>query len=143
MWNGMVLLPVLLSWVGPPPYLTAYIPLTSDTPTSTTGQDNPALDKEPDTNYMVNGYMNSCDVPHSTPAQLTASQSGPRQVKPTPSRLPRHKLVWDDCIRNYIVITPRATDVIDNYSGHQMAGKVNYHSPEYAPQPLVPHRIYQ
>lgn len=102
MWNGMVLLPVLLSWMGPAPYLTATMAHSAVTSQEgadnnkeaivPAGHDNPSLDNKTEENYAVNKYMSNITVHTAT--------------VDTPTRLPRHTLIWNDHLRDFEISFP-------------------------------------
>lgn len=123
LWNGMVLLPVLLSFMGTAPYLSAqmnYIENGSHSKPkiSDSAADNLALDTQED-NYMVNRLF-------ASQGQTTLSSSRSR------SFLRRQELVWNPRIADYeVFVAPRPLDHLHTY---------NVMPPDY--NPYSPHHRY-
>ena len=94
LWNGMVLLPVLLSLMGTPPYLSVQLNAIQNSSQaklriSDSAADNPALDTKED-NFMVN--------------RMFASQA--QSLYRPSSFLRRQELVWNPTLADYEVFHP-------------------------------------
>lgn len=139
LWNGLILLPVLLSWMGPPPYLSAQLQSThyrSTLKVSESAADNLALER--DNHFMVN---NMSSYQSRVPTYSRQLLVYPKQaVVYTNQRrlLPRCVLVWNPYKVDYEVRgMPRTAPLIarDDYLA---APPYNYYQ---LPKPDISHRF--
>lgn len=104
----MVFLPILLSWIGPPPYLSAVmnngIQLTDnkeELKRNDSAHNNPAFSpSRDDEESMVNNFsMLGVKVPPAQSPIRVGNQL------PVPS-LPRHHLIWDPYLNDFVAVSP-------------------------------------
>lgn len=101
----MVFLPVMLSWIGPPPYLSALIrdkvgPFDDKEvlKRNDSAHNNPAFVSPKDEESMVN------NLPKSAATRSGAQPSPLPQMTPHP--LPRHSLIWHPHKNDFVIVSP-------------------------------------